>query len=166
MEQLLNRLLIILDDQTGLYRSLLAVYEEERQCLLAFDLEGITAASKMKENMIPKVKILEEQRVHITNQLANILQQPASELTITRLAEKIDIRFSYKLSAAAESLTSILEQLKIAHSTNRSLITHSQELISSSLAFLHSNLTPDPVYHQDGRVARQAQCGRLVARTI
>ena len=60
MEQLLNRLLMLLIDLVGLYRSLLAVYQDERQSLLAFELDGITATSKKKEILILKVKILEE----------------------------------------------------------------------------------------------------------
>jgi flagellar biosynthesis/type III secretory pathway chaperone len=166
MEQLLNRLLVILDDQVGMYRSLLAVYHEERQAILAFELEDITASSKKKENLILKVRILEEQRAYLIDRIADVLKQPGSELTIARLAEKVDIRFSYKLSAVGNRLASVLEQLKGVHSANRSLIAHARGLVSSSLAFLHNNLSPDPVYRRDGRVSGQDHCGRLITRTI
>jgi len=166
MEQLLNRLLMLLLDEVGLYKSLYDVYQDERQALLAFKLDGITGTSKKKENLILKVKILEEQRTHIVHQLAENLGQPASELTLTRLAEKVDIRYSYKLSTLGAELSAVLKEIGVLHHANRSLITHSQGLVSDSLAFLNNNLTPDPVYHRDGRVGRQDRGGRLLTRTI
>jgi len=166
MEQLLNRLLMLLLDEVGLYKSLYDVYQEERQALLAFELDGITETSKKKENLILKVKILEEQRTHIVHQLSENLGQPASDLSITRLAEKVDIRYSYKLSTLGAELSAVLEEIGALHHANRSLITHSQGLVSDSLAFLSNNLTPDPVYRRDGRVGRQDRGGRLLTRTI
>jgi len=166
MEQLLNRLLMLLLDEVGLYKSLYDVYQDERQALLAFELDGITGTSKKKENLILKVKILEEQRTHIDHQLAENLGQPASDLTLTRLAEKVDIRYSYKLSTLGAELSVVLKEIGVLHHANRSLITHSQGLVSDSLAFLNNNLTPDPVYHRDGRVGRQDRGGRLLTRTI
>ncbi len=166
MEQLLNRLLMLLMDEVGLYQSLLAVYQDERQALLSFALDNITATSKKKENLILKVKILEEQRIHIIDQIAESLKHPASDLTLTRLAEKVDIRYSYKLSTLGAELSSVLEEMGALHRANRSLITHSQGLVSGSLALLNNNLAPDPVYHRDGSVSTQGQNGRLLTRTI
>lgn len=166
MEQLLNSLLLLLDDATSLYRSLLTLYHEEHQSLLAFEPDGISATAKKKENLILKIKILEEQRKRTTNRIAEYLGQPASDLTITRLAEKVDIRYSYKLSAVGDELSEVINQIKVLHQTNRSLITHSQELVNSSLAFLNNTLAPDPVYYRNGTVSTQDQNGRLLTRTI
>jgi flagellar biosynthesis/type III secretory pathway chaperone len=166
MEQLLNRLLTLLVDEIGLYRSLLAVYQGERQALLSFLLDKIMETSKKKENLILKVKILEEQRIHIIDQIAARLNQPASDLTLTRLAEKVDIRYSYRLSTLGAELFSVLEEMNTLHHANRSLIAHCQGLVSGSLTFLSNNLAPDPVYHRDGRVSTQDRSGRLLARTV
>ena len=166
MEQLLNRLLMLLMDEVGLYRSLLAVYQDERQALLSFSLDSITETSKKKENLILKVKILEEQRIAIVDQLAKNLNQPAADLTLTRLAEKVDIRYSYRLSTLGAELSSVLEEIGALHHANRSLITHCQGLVSGSLAFLSNHLAPDPVYHRDGSVSTQGRSGRLLTRTV
>ena len=166
MEQLLNRLLMLLVDEIGLYRSLLAVYQDERQALLSFALDNITETSKKKENLILKVKILEEQRIHIIDQIAVNLNRPASDLTITRLAEKVDIRYSYRLSTLGAELSAVLKEMGVLHNANRSLITHCQGLVSGSLAFLSNNLAPDPVYHRDGSVSTQERSGRLLTRTV
>ena len=166
MEQLLNGLLMLLADEVDLYRSLLVIYSDERQAFLAFELDNITASTKKKENLILKIKILEEQRTHIMGQIAAYLNQPVSDLTITRLAEKVDIRYSYKLSILGSELSSVLEDIGVLHRANRSLITHSQGLISDSVAFLSNNLARDPVYHRDGSVARQDRSGRFLTRTI
>ncbi len=157
---------MLLVDEVGLYRFLLSVYQDERQALLSFVLDNITATSKKKENLILKVKILEEQRIHVIHQIAEMLNQPASGLTLTRLAEKVDIRYSHKLLTLGSELSSVLEEMGVLHRANRSLITHSQGLVSGSLAFLSNNLAPDPVYHRDGSVSTQGQNGRLVTRTI
>ena len=166
MEQLLNRLLMLLTDEVGLYRSLLAVYQDERQALLAFMLDDITVCAKKKENLILKVKIIEEQRTQVVQQIAEHLNQRLPELTLSRLAEKVDIRYSYKLTTMGAELSSVIGEIGPLHHANRSLINHSQGLVSSSLAFLSNVLAPDPVYHRDGSVARQDQSGRLLTRTI
>jgi len=166
MEKLLNSLLMLLLDEVALYRSMLVVCQDERQALLSFALDNITETSKKKENLILKVKILEEQRTHIIDQIAANLNLPASDLTITRLAEKVDIRYSHRLSTLGAELSSVLNDIKVLQNSNRSLITHSQGLVSGSLAFLSNSLTPDPVYHRDGSVSRQERSGRLVTRNI
>jgi flagellar biosynthesis/type III secretory pathway chaperone len=166
MEQLLNRLLNLLDDEIDLYRTLLTVYQHEREALLAFEIEGITAASTKKENLILKIKIIEEQRLHVIDRIARDLNQVAADLTITRLADKVDIRYSHQLSSRGAELSSILEKIGVLHQSNRSLITHSQSLVRDSLIFLSDNLAPDPVYHRDGSVSRKARSGRLVTRII
>lgn len=166
MEQLLNKLLVLLDDEIDLYRSLLGVYRNERDAVLAFKLEGISTTSKRKENLILKIKILEEQRKSFIGQLATILNVPALDLTITRLAEKVDIRFSRHLSSRGAQLVSILDEMVKAQEANRSLLTHSQEMVNNSMTFLQNILTPDPVYHRDGKLSKPDQSGQLVTRTI
>jgi len=166
MEQLINSLLLLLDDAVGLHRSLLALYHEERQSLLAFNLEGIDASVKKKENLILKIKIVEEQRQRTIDSIASSLNLDASGLTITRLAEKVDIRQSYKLSAMSDELSAVVNQIKDVHRANRALIIHSQGLVTDSIAYLSNHQTPDPVYYRNGSLATQDQSGRLLARTI
>mgnify|MGYP001087868759 CR=1 FL=1 len=60
MDQLLNRLMIVLGEEVVMYRSLLAVCQDERLSLLQFDLDGISAASKKQENLILNINILVE----------------------------------------------------------------------------------------------------------
>jgi flagellar biosynthesis/type III secretory pathway chaperone len=166
MEQLINNLLLLLDDAVDLYRSLLALYHGERQSLLAFDLEGIEASAKKKENLILKIKILEEQRQRTIDTIAALLNLDASGLTLTRLAEKVDIRQSYKLSATGDALSAMVNQIQDVHRANRSLIIHSQGLVTDSLAYLSNHQAPDPVYYRNGSLATQDQSGRLLTRTI
>ena len=166
MEQLINNLLLLLDDTVALYQSLLALYHEERQSLMAFDLEGIDASAKKKENLILKIKILEEQRQRSMDSIASSLNLDASGLTLTRLAEKVDIRQSYKLSAVGDELSAVVNQIKDVHGANRSLIIHSQGLVTDSLAYLSNHQAPDPVYYRNGSLAMQGQSGKLLTRTI
>jgi flagellar biosynthesis/type III secretory pathway chaperone len=166
MEQLINSLLLLLDDTVRLYQSLLTLYHEERQSLLAFDLEGINTNAKKKENLILKIKILEEQRQRTIDDIAALLTLDAADLSISRLAEKVDIRQAYKLSALGDELSATLNTIQEVHQSNRSLIIHSQGLVTNSLAYLGNQMTPDPVYYQNGSLAVQDQSGRLLTRTI
>jgi flagellar biosynthesis/type III secretory pathway chaperone len=166
MEQLINRLLLLLDDIVSLYRSMLILYHEERQALLDFDLDGISTSAKKKENLVLKIKILEEQRHRTIDAIAAALGLDATDLTISRLADKVDIRQAYKLSALGDKLSETVNEIKDVHRSNRSLITHSQGLVTHALAFLGSQLNPDPVYYQNGSLAVQDQSGRFLTRTI
>lgn len=166
MEQLINRLLLLLDDTVSLYQSMLTLYHEERQSLLAFDLDGISTNAKKKENLVLKIKILEEQRQRTIDAIAAALGLDAAGLTISRLADKVDIRQAYKLSALGDKLSETVNEIKDVHQSNRSLIIHSQGLVTNALAYLGSQLNPDPVYYQNGSLAVQGQSGRFLTRTI
>ena len=63
MDVLLNQFIDLIEDETGLCRSLLSVLQKEKQAIVDSELMALNETSKTKENLLLKIRILEEERM-------------------------------------------------------------------------------------------------------
>jgi flagellar biosynthesis/type III secretory pathway chaperone len=64
MNDILNKFCGLLEHEANLYRQLLAVIEKEKQAVVATNLAELNEAAKVKDNLLLKLRILDEQRHH------------------------------------------------------------------------------------------------------
>ena len=62
MEHLLEKLFGLLEHATELYQSLFAVVQKEKDAVVGLNLQQLNEACKAKENLLLKLRILEERR--------------------------------------------------------------------------------------------------------
>lgn len=166
MEQPLNDLLDLLETIFQLHRALFEILQKERQALIDLDLDGIGTYCKKKENQILRIKILEEQRLQIMGQLAGRLHETRSDLSLTRLAEKVNILYAQRLMDAAAALMSIARDIKSLNEANKSLISFSRDMLSGSMALFENLLSPEPVYQKNAHLGPREPSGRLLTRVV
>ena len=65
MEHLLDKLIRLLAHATELYQSLLRVVENEKDAVVGLNLEQLNEVCKAKDNLLLKLRILEEQRLQV-----------------------------------------------------------------------------------------------------
>lgn len=70
MEHLLDKLLESLEHATGLYQSLFRVLQNEKDAVVGLNLQQLNEACKAKDNLLLKLRILEERRVQLMDRLA------------------------------------------------------------------------------------------------
>ena len=71
MEHLLKKLLGLLEHATELYQSLFAVVQQEKDAVVGLNLQQLNQACKAKDNLLLKLRILEEQREQLMDKLAS-----------------------------------------------------------------------------------------------
>jgi hypothetical protein len=100
MERLLNNLIGLLEHAAELYQSLFAVVQNEKNAVVDLDLQQLNEACKAKDNLLLKLRILEEQREQIMVRMADEIGCSPQGLTLTQLSLLVDESYARKLIAA------------------------------------------------------------------
>jgi flagellar biosynthesis/type III secretory pathway chaperone len=90
MEHLLNKLIGLLEHAAELYQSLLAVVQKEKKAVMGLNLNQLNKACKAKDNLLLKLRILEEQRAQLIGRLAVDLGCSPQELSLNKLSQLVE----------------------------------------------------------------------------
>jgi len=161
-----HKLVAILDKEANLYQALLSLIFDERNALIDSDLEQLSAAGKEKENLYLKLRILEEQRSHLLTQLARTVGCPPSELTLSRLSEKLTAPYVDRLNDCSRNLVSLLEKVQKANHHNKGLFNHSLELIRGSFNLFSNLLASGQVYYRTGDIQKSHHTGAFLRNDV
>jgi flagellar biosynthesis/type III secretory pathway chaperone len=144
MEHLLEKLFGLLEHATELYQSLFAVVQKEKDAVVGLNLQQLNEACKAKENLLLKLRILEERREQLMDKLAAVLN-----------CEPHDI-----------SLLSLIQELQEANRQNKMLLSHSLELVQGSFNLLNNVMAANPVYYRSGDLHKSKQTGKLLSGDV
>ena len=159
---LLNELAGLLEQETELYQALLEAIGNEKQAVIAANLEKLNETTKAKENLLLKLRILDEQRSHLLRKLADLLGQPADDLTLKNLSQMVAAPHATRLKRCRTKLLSLIGKIQTANSQNRALFSHSIELVKGSMNLLHNLMTSSPVYFRTGDLQQHEQTGKIL----
>jgi flagellar biosynthesis/type III secretory pathway chaperone len=162
MEHLLDKLLESLGHATELYHSLFRVVQNEKDAVVGLNLQKLNEACKAKDNLLLKLRILEERRQQIMDRVAAELGRSPTGLTLTRLSQLVDEDYADQLRDASTDLLAVIQALQEATRQNKFLMSHSMQLIQGSYTFLNNLMNVNPVYYSSGSVQNAAQTGKLL----
>ena len=166
MEHYLNKLIGLLEHTTELYQSLLAVVQDEKNAVVGLDLQQLNDACKAKDNLLLKLRILEEQREQVMVRLAKEIGCSPQGLTLTQLSLLVEESRARRLVNLSRDLLTLIESLQDAMQQNRFLISHSMQLIKGSYNLLNNIMVANPVYYRSGNVKNTNQTGKLLNGAI
>jgi flagellar biosynthesis/type III secretory pathway chaperone len=166
MEHLLKKLIGLLEHTTELYQALLAVVQNEKNAVVALDLQQLNEACKAKDNLLLKLRILEEQREQIMARLAAEIGCSPQGLTLSQLSLLVDESYACRLVALSRDLLALIQSLQSATQQNKFLISHSMQLIQSSYKLLNNLMAADPLYYRSGNVQNTDRTGKLLSSAI
>lgn len=166
MEHLLKKLVELLEHATELYQSLFAVVEQEKDAVVGLNLQQLNQACKAKDNLLLKLRILEEQREQLMDKLASELGCSPQEISLTQLSQWVEEPYAGMLRERSTDLLLLIQTLQEANQQNKSILTHSLELIQGSYNLLNHALAASPVYYRGGDVQNNGQTGKLVCGDI
>ena len=161
MKILINRLTSLLEEETELLEALLSVLQGEKNALICARLNKLNEACKEKENLILKVRILEEQRVHVLQELSELSGYSPGVITLAGLAGLAEGDDSTRLTVCRSNLLSLTESIRELNNSNRSLLNYSIGLVRTSLSFLDNFICPKPLYYNNGRLQAIDKSGRV-----
>ena len=162
MEHLLDKLLGSLEHATELYRSLFRVVQNEKDAVVGLNLQQLNEACKAKENLLLKLRILEEGREQLMDRVAAELDCSPQGLTLTELSQLVDEPYAHRLRDRSTDLLALIHTLQDATRQNKFLMSHSMQLIQGSYNLLNNLMAANPVYYRSGNVQNNAQTGKLL----
>ena len=162
MEHLLDKLLKSLEHATKLYQALFRVVQTEKDAVVGLNLQKLNEACKAKDNLLLKLRILEERREHLMDRVAAELGRSPQGLTLTRLSQLVDEAYAARLRDRSTDLLAIIQALQDATRQNKFLMSHSMQLIQGSYNYLNNLMAVNPVYYRSGNVRNGAQTGKLL----
>jgi flagellar biosynthesis/type III secretory pathway chaperone len=163
MQDILNRLLALLDTLESVYRSLRGELENERAALTAANLADFLVARDRKEALLKRLQELEDQRVRQTDQLAAALDLPPTAVTVRRLAHHLAPAEARRLKARSDRLRAVLAQVGNLNGANKAFIGASLGFVEGSLRVLQTLRRPTSIYHHNGRMHSAPCSGTLLA---
>jgi flagellar biosynthesis/type III secretory pathway chaperone len=162
MEPMINQLLRVLERESELYQSMLTVIDQESKGAIRSDLNALTKAGEEKENILVKLRSIEEQRIRLVRETADALGYPPREFTLTMMSQLVGEPLAGRLSQAGTDLSTVLNVVKDANHRNKQLFEHSLELLRGSFNLLSELTQSDIVYYRTGNIQRTYQTGKCV----
>ncbi len=166
MEHLLNKLIGLLEHTTELYQALFSVVQNEKNAVVGLDLQQLNEACKAKDNLLLKLRILEEQREQIMVRLAAEIGCSSQGLTLTQLSLLVDESYARRLVDLSRDLLALIQSLQDAAQQNKFLMSHSMQLIQGSYNLLNNLMGANPLYYRSGNVQKTDQTGKLLSGAI
>lgn len=166
MDSLLDDLLRLLEEEIGLYRSLLSILQKEKKAVIGSKLEELNEAGKEKESLILKIRILEEQRIRIQSRLAHSLGYETRDLTLSKLSQLVGEHHSVQLKICYSNLLTLIPSIQEINHSNKSLLTHSLELVKGSLSLLNNFVASNAVYYRTGEMQMGDRSGNVLSGKV
>lgn len=166
LNDILNKFFGLLQHETDLYQELLTLIEKEKQAVVATNLAELNETAKVKDNLLLKIRILDEQREHLLRKLADDLEQPVQALTLAKLSQLVEAPQANRLKRLRSTFLSIIAKIQHANDRNRTLFSHSLELVRSSVNLLNNVMTSSPVYFPSGNIQHRDQTGKILVKEI
>ena len=162
MEPMINQLLRVLEQESELYRSMLTVIDQESKGAVRSDLNALTKAGEEKENILVKLRSIEEKRIRLVREMADASGYPPRDFTLTMMSQLVGEPLAGRLSQAGTDLSTVLNTVKDANHRNKQLFEHSLELLRGSCNLLGELTQSDMVYYRSGNIQRTYQTGKCV----
>ena len=162
MDVLLDQLTQLLNQEAGLYESMAAVIDKEKEAAIRTELNRLIETRKEKENILLKLRIVEDQRTRIVAKMADDLGYLPHDLTLTKISQLVDDPYAKRLKDCSAKLSFLISRLQEANRNNRQLFEHSLDLLRGSFNLLNDLMEANPVYHRTGNIQNSNSTGRLV----
>ena len=152
MRNPLEQLIKSLEQVDSLYDEALDLTQREKEAALASDIKRLMAATDEKRRLLAKITEVDQGRTLLIGQLANGLGLPASKISLSSLAAKVEPRYGLRLQQIYDTLAGKVEKLRKANKESRLLFQHCLSLVQNSLSFFNFWTKNASVYGASGTV--------------
>ena len=152
MEDIVKRLTELLDNEVKCFEKIQNILLREQRCLVENDKEALEEILSEKEDVMSSLSCLEKSRHNLLEKLSVEFGEDVSELTVSRISERMGGEKGRRLRETGRSLKSHYDQIKRTEWSNSKLIQQSLEYNRKSLLFIHSLLGQPGTYDVDGGI--------------
>jgi flagellar biosynthesis/type III secretory pathway chaperone len=146
MAGMISQLTHILAEQTERHSELLGLSLEEKDAIIANDIDQLQNLVNLKNMVITQNNRLERERIALIKDMAEVMNYSNKEPTLAEILQIIEGQPGCdELRAAGEKLRSTATDLKEANDINKSLLMTSMEFVEYSLNALKSTIEPEAI---------------------
>jgi flagellar biosynthesis/type III secretory pathway chaperone len=153
----------LLCKEFDVYRSLLSLLQKERRIVVNCSIEELIQTNKEKENLVLKIRILEESWEAILEKIAEKMGLSMDEVSLSRLEERLKEPFASQLRSLRSKLSAILQSIREVNEENRVFLQHSVDFVKGSLALIQYLTVSSPKYMATGALDGDRFDGRFVS---
>jgi len=162
----LEKLLDLLEEEAGLFQVLLTALQKEKRAVVDSKLAQLNETSKEKENLILKIRIMEEHRRRLLEKLADSVGVSVESLTLKKISQMVGSLYSNRLMECHSKLWALTHSIQEVNQSNRSLLMHSIQLVKGSLSLLDNLLASGPVYYPTGEIKMGHRSGKFLSGRV
>ncbi|MFZ5979329.1 MAG: flagellar protein FlgN [Candidatus Zixiibacteriota bacterium] len=146
---MVNQLIEILSREAALFESFLELLEQQKESLVANDVEGLKEVTEKQREKLVESRLLNRQREQLVAAIKEA-QAIEGDLNITRLLELVDRQQADRLTQLRDLIYSLDEKITATRNTNAMLLNRSREFIARTMEMLSKINNPDNIYAKNG----------------
>ncbi len=166
MNSTLDQLTGLLRQETGLYRSLLVVIDQEKEAAVQSDVNALNETGMDKEKHLFEIQKKERRRRLLVANLAEKLGYADPDLTLSKISQLVEEPQAGNLRRVSQDLLSVLSRVQAANLRNKQIFEHSLGLLRGSFNLLNELMTPTTVYYRTGNIQSTKSTGKCVCSEI
>jgi len=158
-----------LKSEVEAYKTLNQILIGEKEALLKWDVDAATLILFEKDELVSKIKVLEQLRTDSAMAVGNELFPGAylqSPPTLKSIIENLDDDSAADLSAFRDNQIELIKKVRNLNAHNSLLMKKTVEIISGSINAMTSDDSVSSTYDQDGKYSKTNNSAKLIDGTI
>ncbi|MCH7560694.1 MAG: flagellar protein FlgN [Thaumarchaeota archaeon] len=158
-----------LKSEVEAYKSLNQILIGEKEALLKWDVDAATIILFEKDELVSKIKVLEQLRTDSAIAVGNELFPGAylqSPPTLKNIIEKLDDDSAADLSAFRDNQIELIKNVRNLNAHNSLLMKKTVEIISGSISAMTADDSISSTYDQNGKYKESVNSPKLIDGTI
>jgi len=151
MPGLINNLISVISEQASFYEDLVSLGTQKKEYIIQNDVEALRKVMAQENAIVGKAQRVDRARADLMHDIAGVLNEKESELTLSRLAEIIREQSEHKSFVdVAERLRIAADTLKNVNEQNKLLLQNALEYIDFTINLIRSTYEGEPAGYMPG----------------
>ena len=164
MSSLVSGLIEVINKEGKCLEKFLTLLSEEQKFLVENDVDSLRRSVEDQEKTIRDARKLEDERIKLTDSLAEKLKIDKDEVSISKLIELVEKSYSTKLRELQNTLSSLYARLERQRKKNEFLIKQSMKYVDKSVKVFLGLERRDPSYSVSQQKNKKLHPEKAVAR--
>ncbi len=150
MKEKVNTLMMLLEREYAIYQKLYEISAKKTDIIVGGKVAALDDIVKVEEQLVLGVGKFEREREAMVEKLAQALQKPGQDFTLSVLIQTLDEIQAEQLAEVQQRMSDILQQLAEKNKLNMQLLQHSMDYVQFSLNLLSGQNETAGVYGKSG----------------
>ena len=152
MEELLKKLLAILEQKDRHFKQLLDLVKQEKESIVHNRTEELQDLVGRQEQMVKTTAQLEKERIKLTWQIAEGLKIPGKQVTMSQIITAVSEPYKSGLTKMYNQIVATLQEMDGLNKINAELVKSSLNYINFSLKTFNKASNINPTYEGSGKI--------------